>query len=484
MKNKIYNRILAFTGAMILLSCFSGCKDMFVDPLKDKNTGGTVTLLLIDRNFIKTKFYVKVVDYASGADVTSEPVKVYFLGADSAHLISFAGEKKSVYTTSSAFIEVGYDPSIEVSKTNPVEFTVIAASEHYISTPVFNTYTSEGVKNITIKMVHKGGSGPGLKAAFDEPYDLKYNGILASPGLKYQISYRSDPTGTNFQYLNLYESLAAGRASCSNLKDPVMYSDYGVFYFNDKNPTGLIFLLPPSPPSKDVALPVSTNVYSSIKRTGQILCNSAMNIHVDGPEGGSGTFNYRIDFSDGAFTEGSITCEFPCDRKIEQIYYPVDDESVSVTLLGDAQYNMSDAVGLTTPCGETASFTATPKSNLKTYKFITLYTCPDNPVGIALSIRGQFHKSGTSDTWTDFSFIGGICELRLEPGLDYDMRVNIDGEYHAFTLPTDPTRIAAVLREGQSIDYTIKSLDITTTALMITVNAIVQFSSGVCDMIK
>ncbi len=482
MKNKIFSRITALIAVIILLGCVSGCKDMFIDPLKDKNTGGTVTLLLVDRNFIKTKFYVHLVDYNTGTEITAEPVDVYFLGRDSINMVSFTGERKAKYTTSSAFIEVGYDPNVVVSAAKPIEFKVVALSANYVSVPQVFKFTTEGVKDLVIKMIHAGTDGPGLKAAFDEPFDLKFNDVMRSPSLSF-LSGLSSTAGGGYSYVNLYKSAASGRLTASNLKDNVKYSDYGVEAYG-MGPAGFYDFFSTNPALKDMPVHARGFVATMDQWTGLQACNTGLTIHVDGPSGGSATFNYRIDFSDGSMKEGRITCVFPCDNVIDQIYYPTADERVTVTLLGDAQYNISDAVSLDSPCGSTATFTATPKSNLKSYKFITRYTCADNPVGFALSIAGQFRTAGSSEAWTSFAFAGGICELRLAPGSDYEFRVNIDGEYHNFTLPVDPATIEAALRNNQSADYKLNTIVISVTDLLITVNAEVQFSSGICDLIK
>jgi hypothetical protein len=483
MKDRIITRILSLTGAIITLGCLAGCKDMFVNPLKDKDTGESVTMLLIDRNFIKTKFYVHLVDYATGEDVTSEPIDIGFFGPDSVNLVSFTGEKKAYFTTSSAFIEVGCDPNVEISPANPIEFWVVAMSDNYSSVPQEFRYTIEGTKDLVIRLIKTGSGGPRLKVAFDEPFDVKFDGALRSPSLRFEMDINTW-YGGGFNYNNFYQSQDTGNLAASNLKDSKKYSDYGFEVYARDGRNGVGIFRRGTPLVKDLQVGIGARIYTLVKRMGIEKCNSGLKIHVVGPEGGSGTFNYRIDYSDRSFTEGRISCEFPSDQLIEPISYPFADGYISVTLLGDAQYNMSNIVNLWTPCGETATFTATPKSNLGTYKFVTLYTCPDNLIGMALSIRSQFRKAGTSDVWTDFSFKGGVCQLYLESGLDYDFRVSINGKYYNYTLPTDPARIEAALRNGQNTDFKIKTLSVTTSGLTVTVNSEVEFSAAVCKLIK
>ena len=486
MKNKIFTRILSLTGAIIILAGVAGCKDMFIDPTKDKTTGEAVTLLLIDRNFIKTKFYVQLVDNITGEEITSEQVTVYFIGADSANMVTFGGEKKAVYTTSSAFLEVGYDPAIPVNNENPIQFTLFARSDHYTTAAKYYTYTTEGVKNIIVKLYRKGSSGPILKG-FREPFTLRFNNSDWSTGIDFLSSYDSY-SGNGYKYYWSYDTFLAGTITCSDANE-AEYEDYGVYYSWYVEPL-LRYHFPPDPPKRTVAVPVYAYIQTVAKRTGLQLCNSSLTIRVNGPAGGSGSFNYFIYFSDGSFQEGRITCSrFPSDNVIEQIYFPIEDENVSIYVYGDAQYNIQNPVILKSPCGNMAEFSASPKSNLKTYKFVTTMICPNKPVGFALTIGGQFRKkiqpgSGPEGSWSDFAFNSGVCELRLEAGYDHEFRINIDGDYYSFTLPTIPEQIEDVLRNSQSEDYKIKKLTIDEADNLVTINAAVEFSAGICKYLK
>lgn len=315
--------------------------------------------------------------------------------------------------------------------------------------------------------------------AFSEPFDISYSGVLHSPLLSFMGDISSFTTGLAYEYLNMYSTLANGTLLCNNLNDNIIYSDYGAYIFGASN------LVPPALPTKNVGLQSGDLVYSTVLRSGLAKCNQGLTIHVERADGnpGSGVFGYVITFSDGQTKSGQVTCTFPSDNLIEQIYYPVSNSAVSVVLTGDSQYDISAAVNLASPCGARVDFLATPKSNLKTYKLITQYSCPNNPVGMGISIMGEFRKTGATGSWTSFEFIEGICELQLESGAEYDFRVNIDSEYHDFSLPTDPTEVEAYLIAHQSADYTLKNLSIITTETKVTITAAVEFSQGVCDIL-
>jgi hypothetical protein len=483
MKTRKYSRLLSLAGTVLFIAALSGCKDLFKDPLTDKETGEDVTLLLIDRNFIKTKIAVRLQDNATLQDIDQEEVEVRCFGDDANNLITFAGFKQTVFITSSGFVEIGLDPNIPVTDQNPVELTVVAVSPNYVSVPQFVSYTADGIKNLTIRMIHKPSGKSATSGPYGEPFDISYNGMLHSPQLVFLSDIRSQPTGTAWEYLNMYTTTINGIILCSNLTDNVLYSDYGAYFYSLSTGHSL---LPPALAIKNAILSNGDFVYSSILRTGMAKCQTGLTIHVSRADGkpGTGVFGYVVTFADGKTKTGQITCTFPSDNRIEPVYYPSSNPAVSVVLTGDSQYNISGAVNLPSACGATASFTASPKTNLANYKFIVQYSCPDTPVGMGLSILGEFRKTGSTGAWTSFEFIEGVCDLQLEPNSDYEFRVNIDSKYYNYTLPTDPAQVGPYLTGHQNEDYTLRQLTITDSNAVVVIFTDVQFSQGVCDAIR
>jgi hypothetical protein len=444
------NLIIRTSGKLMLLGLLAGlasCSGLFRDPMIDKDTGGKLTVLLMDRNFIRTTIVVRLEDYATGVSLEGEAAEVRFSGGGASGLITFAGNKTTTFNTSSGFVEAGYDPNVPLDATHPLAVTVFAISEHYISAPQFVSFTQEGIKNLVIRLIRKADLKSAATGAFSEPFDLVYNGSKESTELSFISDISGLPTGTDWSYLNLYETKAAGTMVCNNLRDAVFYNDYGA-YLVLLSGGGL---MPPSAATKGAVLRAGDFIYTAILKSGIEKCGSGITIHVDRPDGlpGTGVFDYVISFSNG-----------------------------------DVQSDMSDPVYLLNSCGGTASFSASPKSSLKAYKFITRYTCPDSPVGMGLSVAGEFRRTGSADAWTSFEFTEGICQLLLEPNADYDFRVNIDGEYYNYMLPTDITRVESYLREHQGEDYTLNTLTIESTESLVTISADVQFSQGICDKLR
>ena len=483
MKSQIQFRNLALAGILVMGTLLSGCKDMFKDPMIDKETGEDVTLLLMDMNFIKTKINVQVQDMTTGLPIENEELLISFYGEDAENLVNFEGYKNTDYTTSAGLVEVGYDPGIPVNSQDPIELTVMVESENYISAPQFVSYTSEGVKDLVLEMIPLNELKSAKLGAYGEPFDLNFNGQPKSPQLVFVTDFSLFKTGTDYKYINNYKTSASGPLVCNNLIDTQLYADYGV-YITSKTPASN--LMPPALPTKSKALVSGDKVFSAVKKSAMLKCTDVLKLKVTHARGaiGTGIFNYKINFSDASTKTGRISCTFPSTNVIEQLYYPASNPAVKVELIGDAQYDISPAVNLNSPCGATASFVATPKTNLMNYKLITRYSCPKSTLGMSLSMTGEFRKKSSTGLWTSFKFIEGIADLVMVPGVDYEYRVNLKGVYYYFTLPNSPEKVQSFLANNVSPDFIFRNLTVTSTPNLVTINADVQFSANVCDVMK
>ncbi len=117
---------------------FSGCSDYLENPLKDKETGEDINLLVIDFNFFDTRMSFKLIDAETGTLIT-ERAAIKFTGKNSNDIINFAGEKKSEYITDKGQREVTIDPNVSFTETSPFEFAV------HVEIPGYNDF-SKGIQ--------------------------------------------------------------------------------------------------------------------------------------------------------------------------------------------------------------------------------------------------------------------------------------------------------------------------------------------------
>ena len=482
MKNATKNICLLIIVISMLFTT-TGCEDLLNNPMKDKDSGENITLLLLDLNFIDTKLQFWFVDSETNEPIENELIELQVWGVNGDRLITFRGKKPELFSTSIGYLELGYDPNYEVRKDDPLSITIMAVSKSGISAPQFLSYTTEGAKDIIISMNKLLPGAPLKSGSTGEPYDMYYNDEMNSSELLFVSDISGSPTGTGYEYINLYTTLAQGNLLCDNLQDPLAYDDYGVYYTSNISTD----LVPPAAPVREVGLAQGDLVFSSILKSGVAQCETGLTIRLVKAEevAGTGSFNYLITYSTGDTKSGLISGSFPLEILIEPLYYNESAPAVQVQVFGDSQYDIpSNVVNLATPCGEIAEFIVVPKSNLHTYKFITQYVCPDSPIGIALSVNGQFRKAESGDYWTSFEFIEGICELELEQDGLYEFRVAIDGVYHYYTLPTNPTGLVEFLEENEGEDYTILELAIIPMDEKTEITAVIEVTEEICEILS
>jgi len=477
---------------MASIFTFISCEDFLSDPLKDKDTGEDLTMLIVDMNFIKTKLVIYLEDFDTGESIEGEEIEIMISGENASNLISFSGEKPDEFTTSTGYLELGYDPNYQITKETPLELNFIAIGDNYFSLPEIYSFTTEGTKNIILRLINIGGQ-PKSGGGFDEPFQINVDGGHE------KLRFVRSVTGYYGKYTryNVYmvQSNQSETLICSDIIDNVIYPEYGVFWYSvldwqrgntsDQRTDYTGF------PTQSYIAEGYDVVVTVAENSEKTLCANGLTINILGQYGitGSGTFDYQIEFGDGIIMTGRITAtNFPHSELIEPIYY--NNPNTWVTLLGDAQYIMRNdqydllPVYRANPCGEVVTFTAHPRSNLTTYRINTQYKCSNNPtVAIALSINGQFRKAGTTD-WNGFSFNGGVCEIQIEKDEEYDFRVNVNGEWKTYTLPTDPDEFNDFINSNQSSDYTVEQMNSEVKADgSVEISVVVLLDQSICDMI-
>ena len=196
---------------ILMIALFSGCAEYLDNPLKDKETGDDINLLLIDFNFFNTRISVKLIDVSSGS-LIDKPATVRFTGENGKDIVTFAGEKRPEFNVTNGQLEVTVDPNFSISENSPFRFAVSVSADGYNSLSKGFILQSEGKKTIELKLSNiddeseseYGGEGPGfgdgdtsivitgkradmLKSAQEntQPYNIEYE-ISISSFLKFK----------------------------------------------------------------------------------------------------------------------------------------------------------------------------------------------------------------------------------------------------------------------------------------------------------
>lgn len=144
------NRIKSIAWILVVI-LLTSCGEYFNNPIKDKETGEDINLLIIDFNFFTTTMTFKILDGSDGSRITKE-AKVTFTGVNANDIVTFTGEKKDDFFTSEGQLELTTDPNVSISENSPFEFAINVQVEGY---KVFNKgfrLQTEGKKTIEINL--------------------------------------------------------------------------------------------------------------------------------------------------------------------------------------------------------------------------------------------------------------------------------------------------------------------------------------------
>lgn len=136
---------------LIAIATLSGCSSYLDNPLKDKETGEDINLLVLDFNFFDTRISVKLTDAKTGSLITS-PATIQFTGENGNDIVTFSGEKRPEYLTSQGQLEVTVDPNVSISENSPLAFAVNVQIEGYNNVSKGFQFQTEGKKTIEIEL--------------------------------------------------------------------------------------------------------------------------------------------------------------------------------------------------------------------------------------------------------------------------------------------------------------------------------------------
>lgn len=139
---------------LIISVLVTGCSDYLDNPLKDRNTGEDINLLIIDFNFFNTRLTYKLIDAADGSAVT-EPATLRFSGKNGDDIVTFTGEKKPEYETTEGQLELTVDPNVAISGNSPFEYAITVEAEGYNTLTKGFQLNNEGKKTVELRLSKK-----------------------------------------------------------------------------------------------------------------------------------------------------------------------------------------------------------------------------------------------------------------------------------------------------------------------------------------
>jgi len=123
----------------------------------------------LDMNIIKTTITVQVVDPATdeliGFD-NNKQVQINVFGPDSQWVVNTSGEYRNQFLTSAGYMSAGLDPyHAKPTLNDPVQLTLVAQLDGYLSTSMTLTLISEGNHDFVINMVNMEAPPEGVSIA-------------------------------------------------------------------------------------------------------------------------------------------------------------------------------------------------------------------------------------------------------------------------------------------------------------------------------
>lgn len=468
---KTFNIVLVLVATLFATN---SCSDLLNNPMKDKETGESLPLLLLDFNFFETKFNFTFVDAETGELLDGVNLTVGFEGDDAQNLVDFEGMKSETFTTNDGELTLAYDPNIEVSEEKPIAFGVYAIADDfsYFGSPVEVTYTTKGDFDIIVLLSEVEIIGP---PAFSQ--ELKSSVVEPTSTVIPFTAIENNPWGTqdltawvNRQILNplkYYNNLTiyfdrsyihsySWSVNCKDLTlDEKTVKSWGVRVGRLEN-NKLSYNYNGFVKDESFLKDAFHNMIYGVESSDIEKCNSGLNINLSEKSNKSGTtkLKYELWSGDQIIKSGELVySKLPQKLNTGAIYYPKGNKNIRVKLYGDNQYDISPTeIAVNDFCGKTVEVVATPKSDLKAYKIITSFSCPDQPYGITPSISGKYSIAGEA-RYTNFKFIEGVAILQLKPGETYEFNGKIGKIKGTVNFPTDQSKIPSV------VEAALKELD-------------------------
>lgn len=223
---------------------FTACEDYFVNPLKDKETGEDINLLIIDFNFFKTRMTYHLKDAKTGETIEAD-AKISFSGKNANDIVNYSGEKNQVYQTSQGQLELVTDPGVAISASSPFEFVVKAEIAGYNTLEKTVSIQSDGIKTIDLELLKTadeneseltGGTENDIDTVFH--FSLPPEGMKSAATVSYKINYTLTMSNLlKFKDVNgnlLFKNQEEASAAYKN--DPTNFIKVTIMSYNQYTP--------------------------------------------------------------------------------------------------------------------------------------------------------------------------------------------------------------------------------------------------------
>lgn len=204
MKRIFGKSVLLLAAAFVLLFTNYSCNDLFNNPLKDKETGEDITLLLLDPDFFKTSFTINLVDVQSN-ELLESNADLFIGGADSMYVCNLDGEKSDHYSTENGSFQLFVDPARIPSEANPIELTFRAEKvTGYVSLLTTVSYATDGAKTVTVYLLSEqvddqDGEDEELEGEYDDEGNVIF-GFAPNDGFKSAVAVNNKVRPYTFGY--------------------------------------------------------------------------------------------------------------------------------------------------------------------------------------------------------------------------------------------------------------------------------------------
>jgi hypothetical protein len=436
----------------------SSCDDLLNNPLKDKETGEDITLILVDPNVFNTRLSIHIIDETNGNYINDAEILFSFSGNDAQYVVDAGGTHRSFMKTNSGKAEAFIDPNVEISKDNPVELTLFcdATEEDLYAYPVEVSYTSEGNYDIIISMFPSSSANTSTP-----PFELLLNN---NPINEYYpnwdiIDKVVQQNGKT--YYGIYRGNQPRPATVTTTTPDIPLSDWGFEgYHVSTNEQQFLFNLT----NNAVNIPENTlqfKAFLASENSNYEKCEEGINFEISGINelNGTGNFDYEILADNKVIKKGKVgVTEMPQLINTDAFFYPVGADNYIVNVFDDNQYTLSpESFNTKSICEQTFKLKATPKNNLETYNVVVSFYCDNSTLGIAPSANGYFNLKNDEQNSTIFSFNEGVATLQLLPDEIYSINATIVGTEMEFDFPTNEEKIDEVIEEAaynrEEIEY-------------------------------